>query len=92
MYLTLSQGTPWFYLTAVEKKLRDEMHQVSDMKYMHQQQLKKRCYQLTTADGQDVKTAVTKGAAGYITVAVSHMGNNSCQSYSNHHQHEPDVT
>ena len=61
------QGTPWFYLTVVEKELQDEMHQVSDMKYMHQQQLNKRRYQLTTADGQNVKTAVTKGAAGYIT-------------------------
>ena len=33
-----------------------------------------------------------KRHAGYITLAAFHMENNSHQSYSSHHQHEPIVT
>ena len=63
---------------------------------VHKQKLKshnKRPYQLTIAEGQDVKIAVTKEVAGYITVAVPHFKrNNSCQTCSSHHKHELIVT
>ena len=45
--------------------------------------------QFTKAEGQDVKTIVVPG---YIIVAVPHTENNSCQSHSSYHQHEPIVT
>ena len=70
-------------------QLWKKSYMVSDMRYTNNSWIKD-----TIADGQDVKTAVTKEVACRLhhTVAVFHMESNSHQSYSSHHQHEPIVT